>query len=104
MFVSPGDKVYGGQVVGETPRDKDIPVNPTKEKKLTNMRSSTADIAIKLDAPVQMALDQFLDYINEDELLEVTPKSLRMRKRLLDPNERKRAGWASAEDGSPAGA
>jgi GTP-binding protein len=103
MFVSPGDKVYGGQVVGETPRDKDIPVNPTKEKKLTNMRSSTADIAIKLDAPVQMALDQFLDYINEDELLEVTPRFLRMRKRLLDPNERKRAGWA-AEDGSPAGA
>ena len=100
LFVSPGDMVYGGQIIGETQREKDLPVNPTKEKKLTNMRSSTSDIAAKIDVPVQMALDQYLDYINEDELLEVTPKSLRMRKQLLDSNARKRA---AREDGFPPG-
>ncbi len=92
LFVSPGDKVYEGQIVGETMRDHDLKVNPTKEKHLTNMRSSTSEVSTKIDAPVVYALDQYLDYINDDELLEVTPKSLRIRKKLLDFKERKRAG------------
>ena len=96
LFVSPGDRVYVGQIVGETMRDEDLPVNPTKEKHLTNMRSSTSDIAAKIDVPVKMALDQFMDYINDDELLEVTPQSLRIRKKILDFKERKRAGWHAA--------
>ncbi len=94
LFVAPGDRVYEGQIVGETMRDCDLKVNPTKEKHLTNMRSSTSDIAAKIDTPARLALDQMMDYINEDELLEVTPASLRMRKRLLDFKERKRAGFA----------
>jgi GTP-binding protein len=69
-----------------------LTVNPTKQKHLTNMRSSTSDIAAKIDAPAILALDQMMDYINEDELLEVTPVSLRMRKKILDFKERKRAG------------
>jgi len=92
LFVAPAEKVYAGQIVGETMRDHDLKVNPTKEKHLSNMRSSTSEISTKIDPPVQFALDQFLDYINEDELLEVTPKSLRIRKRLLDFKERKRFG------------
>jgi GTP-binding protein len=89
--VSAGDTVYAGQIVGETMQAQDLTVNPTKQKHLTNMRSSTSDIAIKIDSPAFLALDQMMDYINEDELLEVTPKSLRMRKKILDFKERKRA-------------
>ena len=96
LFVSPGDSVYVGQIVGETMRDEDLAVNPTKEKHLTNMRSSTQDIAAKIDVPVKLALDQFMDYINDDELLEVTPRSLRIRKKILDFKERKRAGRDAA--------
>ena len=96
LFVSPGDKVYVGQIVGETQRDEDLTVNPTKEKHLTNMRSSTSDIAAKIDVPVKMALDQLMDYINDDELLEVTPQSLRIRKKILDFKERKRANRDAA--------
>ncbi len=69
----------------------DLAVNPTKQKHLTNMRSSTSDIAAKIDAPASLALDQMMDFINEDELLEVTPASLRMRKKLLDFKDRKRS-------------
>jgi len=96
LFVSPGDEVYTGQIVGETMLDRDLKVNPAKEKHLTNMRSSNSDIAAKIDAPAVMALDQMMDYINEDELLEVTPQSLRMRKKVLDFKERKRAGRPGA--------
>jgi GTP-binding protein len=96
LFVSPGDQVYEGQIVGETMRDCDLKVNPTKEKHLTNMRSSNSDIAAKIDAPARFALDQMMDYINDDELLEVTPSTLRMRKRILDFKERKRAGYADS--------
>ncbi len=96
LFVSPGDEVYTGQIVGETMHDHDLKVNPTKEKHLTNMRSSNSDIAAKIDTPAILALDQMMDYINEDELLEVTPVSLRMRKKLLDFKERKRAGRPGA--------
>ena len=83
MFVGPGVEIYEGQVVGENSRDNDMDVNITKEKKLTNMRASTADEAAKLTPPRSMSLEQCLEWIREDELLEVTPKSLRLRKRQL---------------------
>jgi GTP-binding protein len=88
MFVGPGESVYEGQVVGENSRDNDLDVNITKEKKLTNMRASTADEGIKLTPPRIMNLEQCLEWIREDELLEVTPKSLRLRKRALGGRRR----------------
>ncbi|MCK7500719.1 MAG: hypothetical protein MZW92_68785 [Comamonadaceae bacterium] len=96
LFVSAGDTVYAGQIVGETMHAQDLTVNPTKQKHLTNMRSSTSDIAAKIDAPAILALDQMMDYINEDELLEVTPRSLRMRKRRSWISKRESARrWAT---------
>jgi len=83
MFVSPGLEVYEGMIVGENARDNDLDVNITKEKKLTNMRASTADEAAKITPPRVMNLEQNLEWIREDELLEVTPKSLRLRKRAM---------------------
>jgi len=83
MFLPPGEPVYEGQIVGENSRDNDLDVNITKEKKLTNMRASTADEGIKLTPPRIMNLEQCLEWIREDELLEVTPKSLRLRKRAM---------------------
>jgi len=90
LFIGPGVNVYQGQVVGQNSRDEDLEVNVCKTKKLTNMRSSSADAAIMLTPPKEITLDFALEYLGEDELLEVTPKSLRIRKRILDPNERKR--------------
>jgi GTP-binding protein len=88
MFAAPGDQVYEGMIVGENSRDNDLDVNITKEKKLTNMRASTADEGIKLTPPRVMNLEQCLEWIREDELLEVTPKSLRLRKRALSGRRR----------------
>src|SRR5262249_4284652 len=88
MFVGPGEPVYEGQIVGENSRDNDLDVNITKEKKLTNMRASTADESIKLTPPRIMNLEQCLEWIREDELLEVTPKSLRLRKRAMGGRRR----------------
>jgi GTP-binding protein len=88
MFVSPGESVYEGQIVGENSRDTDMDVNIAKEKKLTNMRSSTAEEAVKLAPPRVMSLEQCLEWIREDELLEVTPLSLRLRKRQLTGRKR----------------
>src|SRR5438034_1329306 len=88
MFVTPGEPVYEGQIVGENSRDNDLDVNITKEKKLTNMRASTADEGIKLTPPRIMNLEQCLEWIREDELLEVTPKSLRLRKRAMGGRRR----------------
>jgi GTP-binding protein len=88
MFVGPGEYVYEGQIVGENARDTDMDVNITKEKKLTNMRSSTADEGVKLTPPRVMNLEQCLEWIREDELLEVTPRSLRLRKRALGGRRR----------------
>ncbi len=90
MFVEAGDKVYEGMVVGENAREDDIAVNITKEKKLTNIRSSTSDIAAHLFPARKMSLEQCLEWIGDDESLEVTPKSLRLRKRALTQNERAR--------------
>ncbi|MBK7143226.1 MAG: translational GTPase TypA [bacterium] len=91
IFVEPTDKVYAGQIVGENSRNKDLICNPTKKKALTNHRSSTKDIAVKLDVPRKLTLEQAMEWIRGDELVEVTPKSIRMRKAILDVEERKRA-------------
>src|ERR1043166_5033296 len=88
MFVGPGEPVYEGQIVGENARDNDLDVNITKEKKLTNMRASTADESIRLTPPRIFNLEQCLEWIREDELLEVTPKSLRLRKRAMGGRRR----------------
>ncbi|MBI3108140.1 MAG: translational GTPase TypA, partial [Candidatus Rokubacteria bacterium] len=88
LFLGPGEPVYEGQVVGETSRDNDLDVNITKEKKLTNIRSSTSDEAVRLTPPRTMSLEQCLEWIREDELLEVTPKSLRLRKKQLGGRRR----------------
>jgi GTP-binding protein len=88
IFIGPGAEVYEGQVVGENARDNDLDVNITKEKRLTNMRSSTADEGVKLTPPRIMNLEQCLEWVREDELLEVTPKSLRLRKRALGSRRR----------------
>jgi len=90
MFVSPGDPVYEGMLVGENSRDNDLVVNPIKEKKLTNVRSSGADDAILLKPPREMSLEAALEYIAPDELVEVTPKAIRLRKKHLTENARKR--------------
>ena len=91
MLVGPGIEVYEGMIVGENARSEEMDVNPTKEKKLTNMRSSTADEALRLVPPRTLSLEQALAWINEDELVEVTPQSIRIRKRFLKAHERKRA-------------
>ena len=91
LFVGPGVKVYSGMVVGENGRGEDIELNVCKKKQLTNTRSSSADEALRLTPPKIMSLEQSLDFIDTDELLEVTPKSLRIRKKILDPTMRKRA-------------
>ena len=90
MFVEPGDPVYEGMVVGENAREADISVNITKEKKLTNIRSSTSDISIQLMPVRKMSLEQALEWVGDDEMLEVTPSSLRLRKRLLAQVDRAR--------------
>ena len=91
MFVQPGQKIYQGMIVGEHNRGNDLEVNPLKAKQLTNMRASGKDEAVRLTPPRLMTLEQSIAYISDDELVEVTPKSIRLRKRHLDPNERKRA-------------
>ena len=90
MIISPGDKVYRGMIIGEHARGNDLEVNVLKGKQLTNIRSSGKDEAVKLTTPLQMTLEKALSYITDDELVEVTPKSIRLRKRELDPIERKR--------------
>ena len=91
FFIFPQDEVYAGQVVGENAKDNDIVVNVTKSKKLTNMRASGADDKAKIVPPVVFSLEEALEYIKEDEYVEVTPNHLRLRKIILDENERKRA-------------
>lgn len=93
LFIGPGEKVYSGMVVGQNPKSEDIEVNVCKTKKLTNTRASGSDEALKLVPKKIMSLEQCLEFIDTDELLEVTPKSLRIRKKILDPTLRKRAGF-----------
>ncbi|MDD3948041.1 MAG: translational GTPase TypA [Anaerolineaceae bacterium] len=90
LFISPGEEVYEGMIVGETPKAQDIAVNVTKRKHLTNMRQSIRDLEERLDPPRRMSLDEMIEYLGPDDLLEVTPVNLRMRKRILDTHERLR--------------
>ncbi len=96
MFVGPTDEVYEGMIVGEHVRDNDLPVNPTREKKLTNMRASGSDENIILKPHRQMTLEEALEYIEGDELVEVTPTKIRLRKAMLKENDRKRMARAGA--------
>jgi GTP-binding protein len=90
LFVGPGEQVYEGQIAGEHCRDNDLPVNVCREKKLTNMRAAGAEKTVVIKPPRQMTLELALEYIEEDELVEVTPKSIRLRKIYLKESERKR--------------
>jgi len=92
LFVGPGDEVYEGMIIGENKRPDDLVVNPCKEKHLNNMRSSGDGKGIQLDPPIRLSLEKVIEYIAPDELVEVTPGFLRMRKKYLDPTARKRAG------------
>ncbi len=93
LFIGPGEKVYSGMVVGQNGKSEDIELNVCKKKQLTNTRSSSADEALRLTPPRILSLEQALDFIDTDELLEVTPENLRIRKKILDPTLRKRAGY-----------
>ena len=97
LFIGPGEKVYSGMVIGQCSRAEDIELNVCKKKHLTNTRSSSADEALTLVPPRILSLEQALDFIDTDELLEVTPKSLRIRKRILDPTMRKRAAFKAKQ-------
>jgi GTP-binding protein len=90
LFVGPGIKCYAGMIIGEHSRENDLVVNPLKTKKLTNMRASGSDENIQLTPPRLLTLEQAIEFLADDELLEVTPLSLRLRKRVLDEIERKR--------------
>ena len=91
LFIGPGEKVYAGMIIGQNGKAEDIELNVCKTKKLTNTRSSSADEALRLTPPRILSLEQALDFIDTDELLEVTPTNLRIRKKILDPTLRKRA-------------
>jgi GTP-binding protein len=88
LFVSPGTEVYEGMILGENAREADMDVNITKEKKQTNMRSSSADEAIRLIPPRELTLEKAIEFISDDEFVEVTPKSIRLRKKVLDAKKR----------------
>ncbi len=98
LFVSPGEKVYVGMILGEHSRGSDLEINPIKEKKLTNIRAAGKDDAMLLTPPRRMSLEQAIAYIEDDELVEVTPAAVRLRKRYLDPHQRKRAERKSDSD------
>jgi GTP-binding protein len=91
MMIEPGWKVYRGMIVGEHTRDNDLVINVLKGKQLTNIRTTSKDEAVRLTPPIRMTLEKALAYIESDELVEITPKSIRLRKKHLDANERKRA-------------
>ncbi len=103
LFVKPGDQVYAGQVVGEHNRDNDLPVNICRTKQLTNMRAASKDATVTLKPPRQMSLEQCIEYIEGDELVEVTPQTFRIRKRILDEGQRRRSE-RSGKDKAAAGA
>src|SRR5213594_2935611 len=91
LMVEPGDAIYVGMIVGENARENDIPVNPCKARRLTNMRSSGDGKGIQLNSPLKLSLERALEYIDVDEYVEATPKNLRLRKKILDETQRKRA-------------
>jgi len=98
MFVSPGDALYEGMIIGIHSRDNDLVVNPIKGKQLTNVRASGTDEAVRLVPPVQLSLEYAVEFIDDDELVEVTPQSIRLRKRYLKEHERRAASRKGAVD------
>ena len=96
MLVAPGDKLYEGMVIGIHSRDNDLVVNPIKGKKLTNVRAAGKDDAIQLTPPIALTLELAVEFIADDELVEITPQSIRIRKRFLKEHERKRASREAA--------
>ncbi|MBQ6129633.1 MAG: translational GTPase TypA [Lachnospiraceae bacterium] len=98
LFIGPGEKVYAGMVIGQTGKTEDVEINVCKSKHLTNTRSSGADEALRLTPPKILSLEQALEFIDTDELLEITPETLRIRKKILDPTLRKRAAFAQKKD------
>ena len=94
LFIGPGEKVYAGMVIGQTGKTEDIEINVCRAKKLTNTRASGSDDALKLSPPKRLSLEQALEFIDTDELLEITPKNIRIRKKILDPTMRKRAKFS----------
>ena len=92
MFLGPGEEIYTGMIVGANNKDNDLVVNICKEKKLSNMRASGSDVNIILTPILKMSLEQILGFLNEDELAEITPKNIRLRKKILNENDRKRLG------------
>ena len=98
MFVKPGDALYEGMIIGIHSRDNDLVVNPIKGKQLTNVRASGTDEAVRLVPAIQMSLEYAVEFIDEDELVEVTPQSIRLRKRHLKEHERRRASREAAVD------
>ena len=97
LFIGPGEQVYEGMIVGENPRAEDLPVNPTRTKHLTNIRCHGEGKGIMLEPPIRMSLEHAIEYIASDEYVEATPKSLRLRKRILNATRRKRANQAGRE-------
>jgi GTP-binding protein len=91
MFVSPGDKLYEGMIIGIHSRDNDLVVNPLKGKKLTNVRASGTDEAVRLTTPIKMTLESAVEFIDDDELVEITPQTIRLRKRYLQEHDRRKA-------------
>ena len=91
MMIDPGTKVYRGMIIGEHTRENDLELNVLKGKQLSNIRTTSKDEAVRLTPPIRMTLEKALAYIESDELVEITPKSIRLRKKHLDANERKRA-------------
>ena len=104
FFVEPGEHLYTGQIIGETQRDEDLMVNAQKAKQLSNMRASGSDRKMKIAPPVRMSLEEALEYLNHDEYVEVTPKSIRLRKAILDENARKQAAKRAKLSDPPRGA
>jgi GTP-binding protein len=92
LFLGAGAEIYAGQLVGVNKKDEDMVINLCKEKKLSNMRASGSDVNIILTPPLVLSLEQILGFLNEDELAEITPKSIRLRKKILNENDRKRFG------------
>jgi GTP-binding protein len=98
LFIGPGVEVYEGMIIGENAKDNDLDVNVVREKKLTNMRASTSDEAIRLVPHRQLNLEQAIEFIADDEFVEVTPKSLRLRKKILQSNKRKKSATVMVEE------
>ena len=96
MFVSPGDRLYEGMVIGIHSRDNDLVVNPIKGKQLTNVRASGTDEAVTLTPPILLTLESAIEFISDDELVEITPKTIRVRKRYLQEHDRKKASRVAA--------